>query len=81
MSDTSAASSRVPQVGATCAIIPQEPHGASPEAPAFFSEFYLLISPWETQPCQDLFPSYYLAGVFLMVPFLMILKQRDDGGG
>lgn len=81
MLDASAASSGVPHVGATGAIIPREPHRVSSEAPAFFSELYLLISPWATQPCQDLFPSYYLAGIFLMVSFLMILQQRDDGGG
>lgn len=63
-----------------CAIIPQKPHWVSTEAPAFFSEFYLLISPWVTQPCQDLFPSHYLASILLMALFLMILKQRDDGG-
>lgn len=79
MPGKSAASSGVPQVVATCAIIPQEPHWVSTEAPAFFSEFYLLISPWVTQPCQGLFPSYYLASIFLMAPFLMILKQRGDG--
>ena len=66
--------------GCLCAVTPQETPWASTEVPAF-SEFYLLISLWVTQPCQDLFPSYYLAGVFLMAPFLMMLKQRDDGGG
>lgn len=65
---------------ATCAVIPPESHWVSTEAPAFFSEFYLLISPRVTQPCQDLFLSYYLASVGLMAPFLMILKQRDGGG-
>lgn len=80
MLSKSAASSRVPQVVATCAIIPPEPHWVSTGAPAFFSEFYLLISPRVTQLCQDLFPSYYLASVFLMAPFLMILKQRDGSG-
>lgn len=67
-------------VVATCAIIPQESHWVSAEAPAFLSEFYLLISPRVTQPCQDLFLSYYLASVCLMASFLMILKQRDGGG-
>lgn len=67
-------------VVATCAIIPPESHWVSTGAPAFFSEFYLLISPQVTQPCQDLLLSYYLASVGLMAPFLMIPKQRDGGG-